>query len=180
MARAARPPPRYNARMANITFKGNPIETNGALPSVGSKAPAFKLTKTDLSDVGLEAFAGKKKILTINPSLDTGVCQATVRNFNKKAATRGDAVVLSISSDLPFAAKRFCTSEGIDGVVPLSVMRSRAFAKDWGVLMTSGPLAGLVARAVVVLDGHDVVKYVELVPEIAQEPNYDAALAALG
>lgn len=165
--------------MAKITFKGNPVETHGELPKVGSKAPALKLTKVDLSDVELAAFAGKKKLLTINPSLDTGVCQATVRAFNKKAAERGDAVVLSISSDLPFAAKRFCTSEGIEAVVPLSVMRSRAFAKDWGVLMTTGPLAGLVARAVVVLDENDVVKYVELVPEIAQEPNYDAALAAL-
>jgi thiol peroxidase len=166
--------------MAKITFKGNSIETNGELPAVGTKAPDFKLTKTDLSDVGLAAFAGKKKILTINPSLDTGVCQATVRAFNKKAADRGDAVVLSISSDLPFAAKRFCTAEGIEGVVSLTPMRSRAFAKEWGVLQTSGPLAGLMARAVVVLDEHDVVKYVELVPEITQEPNYDAALAALG
>lgn len=165
--------------MAKITFKGNPVETIGELPAVGSKAPALELTKTDLSDVGLSAFAGKKKILTINPSLDTGVCQATVRSFNAKATSRGDTIVLSISSDLPFAAKRFCASEGIERVVPLSVMRSRAFAKDWGVLMTSGPLAGLVARAVVVLDENDVVKYVELVPEIAQEPNYDAALAAL-
>lgn len=165
--------------MAKITFKGNPVETSGELPAVGSKAPALELTKTDLSDVTLSAFAGKKKLLTINPSLDTGVCQATVRNFNKKAVERGDTVVLSISSDLPFAAKRFCTAEGIEAVVPLSLMRSRKFAKDWGLLMTSGPLAGLVARAVVVLDENDVVKYVELVPEIAQEPNYDAALAAL-
>lgn len=165
--------------MANITFKGNPVETIGELPAVGSKAPDFELTKVDLSNVGLSAFEGKKKILTINPSLDTGVCQATVRAFNKKAAERGDTVVLSVSSDLPFAAKRFCTAEGIDQVVPLSVMRSRAFAKDWGVLMTNGPLAGLVARAVVVLDENNVVKYTELVPEIAQEPNYDAALAAL-
>lgn len=165
--------------MAKITFKGNPVETSGELPTVGKPAPALELTKTDLSDVSLAAFAGKKKLLTINPSLDTGVCQATVRNFNKKAAERGDTVVLSISSDLPFAAKRFCTAEGIDAVVPLSLMRSRKFAKDWGLLMTNGPLAGLVARAVVVLDEHDVVKYVELVPEIAQEPNYEAALAAL-
>ncbi len=165
--------------MAKITFKGNPVETSGELPTVGKPAPALELTKTDLSDVSLAAFAGKKKLLTINPSLDTGVCQATVRNFNKKAVERGDTVVLSISSDLPFAAKRFCTAEGIDAVVPLSLMRSRKFAKDWGLLMTNGPLAGLVARAVVVLDEHDVVKYVELVPEIAQEPNYEAALAAL-
>ncbi|MBK7396028.1 MAG: thiol peroxidase [Myxococcales bacterium] len=165
--------------MAKITFKGKPVETNGELPAVGSKAPALELTKTDLSDVTLSAFAGKKKLLTINPSLDTGVCQATVRNFNKKATERGDTVVLSISSDLPFAAKRFCTAEGIEAVVPLSLMRSRKFAKDWGLLMTDGPLAGLVARAVVVLDENDVVKYVELVPEIAQEPNYEAALAAL-
>ena len=165
--------------MAKITLKGNPIETFGELPAVGSKAPDFELTKLDLTDVGLSAFAGKKKLVTINPSLDTGVCQATVRAFNKKAAERGDTVVLSVSSDLPFAAKRFCTAEGIDNVVSLSVMRGRGFAKEWGVLMTSGPLAGLVSRAVVVLDENDVVKYVEQVPEIAQEPNYDAALAAL-
>lgn len=165
--------------VAKITLKGNPVETIGELPAVGSKAPDFQLTKTDLSDVGLSAFAGKKKILTINPSIDTGVCQAAVRGFNQKVAERGDTVVLAISSDLPFAAKRWCAAEGIERVVPLSVMRGRGFAKEWGVLMTTGPLAGLVSRAVVVLDENDVVKYVEQVPEIAQEPNYDAALAAL-
>ena len=165
--------------MAKITFKGNPIETNGELPAVGSKAPVLKLTKTDLSDVGLDAFAGKKKVLTINPSIDTGVCATTVRTFNKRA-TEAKAVVLAISSDLPFAQKRFCAAEGIEGVVPLSLMRSRNFAKDWGILQQSGPLAGLVARAVVVLDENDVVLYTQLVPEVTTEQNDDAALAALG
>ncbi len=165
--------------MANITLKGNPIQTIGELPAIGSKAPDFELTKTDLTDVGLAAFAGKKKVLTINPSIDTGVCQAAVRTFNKKATERGDTVVLAISCDLPFALKRFCAAEGIEGVVPLSLMRGRGFAKDYGVLITTGSMAGLCARSVVVLDENDVVRYVEQVPEIAQEPDYDAALAAL-
>jgi len=164
--------------MANTAFKGNPVHTNGDLPAVGGKAPDFKLTSTALAEVTLSSYAGKKKILTINPSLDTGVCQATVRNFNKRAADIADAVVLSISSDLPFAAKRFCTTEGIEKVVPLSVMRDRKFAKDYGLLQTDGPLAGLVARAVIVLDANDKVLYAQLVPEITTEPDYDAALAA--
>jgi thiol peroxidase len=165
--------------MANITFKGNPIETSGDLPEVGGKAPGFSLTNGSLEDVGLAAFAGKKKIITVNPSLDTGICQATARAFNEKAGSKADTVVLVVTSDLPFAQKRFCSAEGLANVVPLSLMRDRNFAKDYGLLMTKGPMAGLVARAVLVLDENDVVKYTELVPEIAQEPNYDAALAAL-
>lgn len=165
--------------MANITFKGNAIKTNGELPAVGAKAPAFKLTTQKLEDVGLEAWEGKKKVLTINPSLDTGICQATTRAFNEKASSLDNTVVLVISSDLPFAAKRFCEAEGLANVQTLTLMRDRNFAKDYGVLMQDGPLAGLVARAVLVLDESDTVKYVELVPEIVQEPNYDAALAAL-
>ena len=165
--------------MADITLKGNAIKTNGELPAVGSKAPAFKLTTKTLEDVGLEAFAGKKKILTINPSLDTGVCQATTRTFNEKASALENTVVLAISSDLPFAAKRFCEAEGLDNVEVLTLMRDRNFAKDYGLLIQDGPMAGLVARAVLVLDENDTIKHAELVPEITQEPNYDAALAAL-
>lgn len=165
--------------MADITLKGNAIKTNGELPAVGSKAPAFKLTTKSLEDVGLDAFKGKKKVITINPSLDTGVCQATTRAFNEKAGSLDNTVVLAVSSDLPFAAKRFCEAEGLDNVEVLTLMRNRDFAKDYGVLIQDGPMAGLVARAVLVLDENDTVKHAELVPEIAQEPNYDAALAAL-
>ncbi len=165
--------------MADITLKGNAIKTNGELPAVGSKAPAFKLTTKSLEDVGLEAFAGKKKVITINPSLDTGVCQATTRKFNEKASSLDNTVVLSVTSDLPFAAKRFCEAEGLNDVEILTLMRDRNFAKDYGVLIENGPMAGLVARAVLVLDENDTIKHAELVPEITQEPNYDAALAAL-
>lgn len=165
--------------MADITFKGNPVHTNGALPQVGGKAPDFALVDGTLGEKKLADFAGKKKILTINPSYDTGVCQAAARSFHAKAGKREDAVVLVISADLPFAQKRFCTAEGLDGVVALSSFRS-GFAKDYGLEMVDGPLRGLTARAVLVVDENDVVRHVELVPEIAQEPNYDAALAALG
>lgn len=165
--------------MADITFKGNKITTNGELPAVGSTAPDFKLTTAKLEDVGLDAFAGKKKVLTINPSLDTGICQNAARAFNEKAASLENTVVLVVTSDLPFAAKRFCEAEGLDNVQTLSLMRSRNFAKDYGVLQQGGPLAGLVARAVLVLDENNKVLHSELVPEIVQEPNYDAAIAAL-
>jgi thioredoxin-dependent peroxiredoxin len=165
--------------MADITFKGNAIHTNGELPAVGSKAPDFKLTTSKLEDVGLEAWEGKKKVITINPSLDTGICQATARAFNEKASSLDNTVVLVVSSDLPFAAKRFCEAEGLSNVESLTLMRSRNFAKEYGVLMQDGPLAGLVARAVLVLDETNTIKHAELVPEIVQEPNYDAALAAL-
>jgi thiol peroxidase len=165
--------------MANITLGGNAIHTIGDLPRVGSKAPDFKLTAGDLKDLSLKDFAGKKKVLNIVPSLDTGVCATSTRKFNEAAGKLANTVVLVISSDLPFASKRFCTTEGLQNVVPLSLMRSRDFAKDYGVLMTDGGLAGICARAVVVLDENDQVKYTELVPEIKQEPNYDAALAAV-
>lgn len=163
--------------MAQITLKGNPIHTIGDLPKVGSKAPDFKLVDTDLKDVTLADFRGKKKLLNIVPSLDTPVCATSTKKFNERAC--GEAVMLIISADLPFAQKRFCDMEKADNVKTLSMMRDRNFAKDYGVLITDGPLAGICARAVVVLDENDVVKYTELVPEIAQEPNYDKALAAL-
>jgi len=165
--------------MATITLQGNAINTNGDLPAVGSQAPDFSLVDGELNDVNLSNYAGKKKLLNIVPSLDTGVCAASTKQFNESAAGRDNAVMLVISADLPFAQGRFCTAESVDKVVPLSMMRSRNFAKDYGVLITDGPLAGITARAVVVLDENDKVVYTELVPEIAQEPDYDAALAAL-
>ena len=166
--------------MAQITLKGNPINTSGELPAVGSSAPDFKLTKSDLGDVTLADFAGKKKVLNIVPSLDTGVCQTSMVQFNERAASVPGAVILTVSRDLPFAQKRFCEDKGIDQVVPLAEMRSRDFGTAYGVEITDGPLAGVLARAVVVIDESDKVSYCELVPEIAQEPNYDAALSALG
>ncbi|GEJ55718.1 thiol peroxidase [Anaeromyxobacter diazotrophicus] len=166
--------------MANITLKGNPIHTNGDLPATGGKAPDFKLVAGDLSDVSLAAYRGKRKILNIVPSLDTAVCAVSTRKFNERAGALANTVVLVISGDLPFAQKRFCTTEGLANVVPLSMMRSKDFAKDYGVLIQDGPLAGLSARAVVVLDADDQVVYRQLVPEIGQEPDYDAALRAAG
>ncbi|KPK36485.1 MAG: thiol peroxidase [Gammaproteobacteria bacterium SG8_47] len=166
--------------MANITLQGNPCTTNGDLPAVGSQAPEFKLTTADLQDVGLADYAGKKKLLNIVPSLDTPVCATSTRKFNEAAKGRDDVVMLIISADLPFAQGRFCTGESLDKVIPLSMMRSKNFAKDYGVLIQDGPLAGITGRAVVVLDANDKVVYTELVPEIAQEPDYDKALSALG
>ncbi len=166
--------------MATITFKGNPIHTNGDLPVAGAPAPDLKLVTVSLNDVTLADFAGKKKLLNIVPSLDTPVCALSTRKFNEHAKTHPDTVVLIISADLPFAQSRFCGNEGLDNVVTLSMMRSRKFAKDYGVLLEDGPLAGLTARAVVVLDENNAVRHTELVPEIAQEPDYNAALAALG
>jgi len=166
--------------MAKITLKGNPCNTNGALPAVGSQAPEFSLANADLQDVGLKDFAGKKKLLNIVPSLDTPVCATSTKKFNETAAARDDLAVLIISSDLPFAQSRFCGAENTNAVKTLSMMRDRKFAKDYGVLIQDGPLAGITARAVVVLDANNKVLYTELVPEIAQEPNYQAALAALG
>ena len=165
--------------MAQITLKGNPINTSGDLPSVGSAAPDFVLTKADLSDVSLADFAGKKKVLNIVPSLDTGVCQASMVQFNQRATEAGDAVILTVSRDLPFAQKRFCEDKGIDKVIAVAEMRNRDFGGNYGLTITDGPLAGVLARAVVVLDEENQVVHAELVPEIAQEPNYDAALAAL-
>jgi thiol peroxidase len=164
--------------MAQVTFKGSPIHTNGDLPAVGAKAPDFKLTTGDLADVSLESYRGKRKILNIVPSLDTSVCATSTRKFNASASKLPNTVVLVISADLPFAQKRFCTTEGLENVVPLSLIRGKHFAKDYGVFIEDGPLAGLCARAVVVLDEGDKVVYRQLVPEIGQEPDYDKALAA--
>jgi thiol peroxidase len=165
--------------MATTHLKGNPVSTNGELPEVGSKAPSFRLTGGDLADVGLEDFAGKRKILNIVPSLDTAVCAASARYFNQAAAAMDDTVVLVISADLPFAQGRFCSTEGLDDVIPLSMMRNRDFARDFGVLLLDGPLAGICARAVIVLDENDTVRYTQLVGEITTEPDYEAALAAV-
>ncbi len=166
--------------MATVTLKGNPVQTNGALPAVGSPAPAFTLVGAGLDDITLASFAGKRKVLNIVPSLDTPTCATSTRRFNEAAGALANAVVLIVSADLPFAQRRFCVTEGLAHVVALSMMRDRIFAKDYGVLLVDGPLAGVTARAVVVIDEHDVVRYVQLVPEIADEPDYAAALAALG
>ena len=166
--------------MAQITLEGNPINTNGDLPAAGTTAPDFSLTGGDLNDVGLGDFAGKKKVLSIVPSLDTGVCATSTKVFNEKLGGRDDVVVLVVSADLPFAQGRFCSAEGTDQVKTLSMMRSKSFAKDYGVLITDGPLAGITARAVLVLDSDNQVLHAQLVPEIAQEPDYEAAIAALG
>lgn len=165
--------------MSDVTFKGNPITVAGSFPQVGEKAPAFKLIGKDLAEVTLADFGTKKKVLNIFPSVDTGVCAASVRHFNQVAAENDDAVVLCVSADLPFAQNRFCGAEGLDQVVTLSMMRGREFLNDYGVAMESGPLAGLAARAVIVLDGDNEVIYTELVPEITQEPDYESALKAL-
>ncbi|AUX42417.1 thiol peroxidase [Sorangium cellulosum] len=165
--------------MATITLAGNAVHTSGELPQRGQQAPDFVLTRTDLTDVSLKDFAGKRKILNIVPSLDTGVCAASARRFNQEAAKLNNVVILSISADLPFAQKRFCESEGIKEVVPLSELRSRQFGESYGVRIQDGALAGLLSRAVVVLDENNNVLYTEQVPEITQEPSYDKALAAL-
>jgi thiol peroxidase len=165
--------------MARITLKGNPINTAGELPKVGSKAPDFRLTKTDLSDVGLKDFAGKKIVLNIFPSIDTGVCATSVKKFNQEAANLPNAVVLGVSRDLPFAHKRFCGAEGISNVVTTSDLRDGSFGKGYGVTITDGPLAGLLSRSIVVVDEKGTVVHTEQVPEIAQEPDYAKALAAL-
>jgi thiol peroxidase len=163
--------------MAQIKFKGNPIHTSGELPQKGERAPDFALVGADLSNATLAKYAGKTKIVNIFPSIDTSVCASSVRKFHEKASGLPGVVVLDVSADLPFAAKRFCAAEGLENVVTLSTFRS-SFANDYGVRMTDGPLAGLCARAVLVLDGENRVVHRELVPEIAQEPDYDAALAA--
>ena len=165
--------------MATITLKGNPIETAGDLPAVGSKAPAFSLTRTDLSNCSQDDFIGKTIVLNIFPSIDTSVCAASVRRFNAEAILQKDTVVLCISADLPFAHKRFCEADGLENVIPLSVFRSPTFGTDYGVAITAGPLAGLLARAVVILDTGGTVVYTELVPEIGQEPDYHKAISIL-
>ena len=165
--------------MAEVTLRGNPIHTNGELPAVGSTAPAFTLVGSDLGEVTSESLAGKNVVLNIFPSVDTPTCAQSVRTFNERAAGRDDTVVLCVSEDLPFAAGRFCGAEGIENVKTGSGFRS-SFADDYGVKLEDGPLAGVMARAVVVLDGEGTVTHTQLVGEIADEPDYDAALAALG
>jgi len=165
--------------MATITLRGNPIHTSGELPRAGSESTGFRLVDANLKDATLHDYAGKRKVLNIFPSIDTPTCAMSVRKFNEKAAALKDTVVLCISADLPFAQKRFCGAEGLSNVVTLSLMRGHNFARDYGVLIEDGPLAGLTARAVVVLDTDNKVLHSELVPEIAQEPNYEAALKAL-
>ena len=162
-----------------VTLGGNAIQIDGTLPQAGGTAPAFKLVAKDLSDTTLETFAGKRKVLNIFPSVDTPTCATSVRQFNTKASQLKNTVVLCISADLPFAQSRFCGAEGLDNVQTLSTMRGREFMKDYGVAIESGPIAGLTARAVVVLDENNRVLHSELVSEIKNEPNYDAALAAL-
>ncbi|MBF0311045.1 MAG: thiol peroxidase [Magnetococcales bacterium] len=165
--------------MATITLKGNPIETVGNLPAVGSVAPSFSLTDTALKDCSLADYAGKTVVLNIFPSIDTPVCAASVRYFNQDVAKRANTVVLCISRDLPFALKRFCGAEGLENVFSLSEMRQLGFGEAYGVRIATGPLAGLLARAVVVIDGQGRITYTQQVPEIVQEPDYDAVIAAL-
>ena len=165
--------------MSQVTLGGNPINVNGKFPQKGDAAPAFSLVAKDLSDATLATFAGKRKILNIFPSVDTPTCATSVRTFNTKASGLANTVVLCISADLPFAQKRFCGAEGLDNVINLSTMRGAAFLKDYGVALASGPLAGIAARAVLVLDEQDKVLHSELVAEVADEPNYAAALAVL-
>lgn len=165
--------------MATVTLEGNPFNTNGDLPAAGSAAPDFKLTDGELNDVSLADFAGKKKLISIVPSLDTGTCATSTKVFNERLGGRDDVVVLVVSADLPFAQGRFCSAEGTADVQTLSMMRSKDFASDYGVLLTDGPLAGITTRGVVVADADNKVLYSELVAEIADEPDYDAAIAAL-
>lgn len=165
--------------MSQITLGGQAVNTIGNLPSVKSKAPAFTLVKQDLSELSLSDLKGKNVILNIFPSLDTSTCAASVRKFNKEAASLSNTVILAVSADLPFAAGRFCTTEGIENVVPVSVFRDQAFARDYGVLLVDGPLKGLLARSLVVVNSEGEVVHTELVSEIKDEPNYEAALAIL-
>ena len=165
--------------MAEITLQGTPVQTGGRLPVIGMLAPSFRLVKTDLSQAGLHDFAGKNIILNIFASLDTSVCAASVRRFNKEASESPNTVVLCISADLPFAHKRFCETEGLNNVIPLSVFRSPEFGRDYGVTFTSGPLSGLLSRAVIIIDTSGKVAYTEQVPEFTHEPDYDAALLVL-
>ncbi|MCB9870795.1 MAG: thiol peroxidase [Planctomycetes bacterium] len=164
--------------MTEIKFKGNPIHTSGSLPSVGTTAKDFALVAMDLSEARLSSFGSKKKVLNIFPSVDTGVCALSLKTFYKKLQGRDDVAVLNVSADLPFAFKRFCGAEGVENAVALSTFRSD-FADAWGVKMIDGPLAGLCSRAIVVLNGNNQVVHTEQVPEIAQEPDYAAAIAHL-
>lgn len=165
--------------MAKITLKGSPVNTSGNLPATGSKAPDFKLTKTDLSDVTIKDFAEKKLVINIFPSVDTAVCAMSVRRFNADVTKTPNTVCLCVSLDLPFAHKRFCAAEGIENVVMATELRDRSFGEAYGVRMTDGPLAGLLSRAVVVVDEKGIVIHTQQVPDITQEPDYDAALKSL-
>ena len=165
--------------MTEITLQGNKINTNGDVPEVGTIAPDFTLVDSDLNDVSLASYGGKNIVLNIIPSLDTPVCQKSTKIFNEKASSLSDVIILAVSADLPFAMKRFCTSESIEAVKPLSMMRSRNFAKDYGVLLVDGPLSGITARAVIVIDKNKKIIHSELVREIANEPDYEAALRSL-
>ncbi len=165
--------------MAEITLQGNKIHTHGNFPSPGADAPDFTLVNKDLEDVSLKDFQGKMKLLNVVPSLDTPVCATSTKKFNEAAQKRPDAAFLIVSADLPFAMSRFCSNENLENVSSLSLMRTRAFAKDYGVLIEDGPLKGITARAVIVIDENNVVRHAQLVDEIANEPDYEAALAAL-
>lgn len=165
--------------MTQTAFKGTPVKTSGSLPAKGNKAPDFTLVKSDLSNLSLSELKGKKVILNIFPSLDTSVCATSVRKFNQLAAGKENTVVLGISKDLPFAMGRFCSTEGITNVTSLSGFKDTSFGKNYGVDLVDGPLAGLYARSIVVLDESGNVKYTQLVPEITTEPDYEAALSAL-
>ena len=165
--------------MATVTFKGNPVKTAGALPTVGSLAPDFSVTTSDLTDISLTDQRGKQVILNIFPSLDTAVCAASVRRFNEEASKLRNSVVLCISRDLPFAQKRFCAAEGLENVITASEYKNSSFSDAFGVKIQDGPLAGLFSRAVVVIDEKGTVTYTEQVPEITREPDYQAALATL-
>lgn len=165
--------------MAEVSFKGNAVHTNGNLPQIGTVAPDFTLTTGELSHKSLQDFKGKQVILNIFPSIDTGTCATSVRQFNEKASGLDNTVVLCISKDLPFAQSRFCAAEGLENVVTLSDFKDDGFAKAYGVQFTDGPLEGLLSRSVVVIDPEGKVKYTEQVAETVEEPNYEAALAAL-
>lgn len=165
--------------MSNVTLDGNPLDISGKLPAKGDTAPAFTLTTQSLDDVGLDTYSGKRKILNIIPSIDTGVCAASTRKFNEKAGALDNTVVLVVSADLPFAASRFCGAEGLKNVITLSSFRNYSFQQDYGVAIQNSPMAGLCARAVVVLDENNAVLHSELVSEIKNEPDYNAALAVL-
>lgn len=165
--------------MAKITLKGHEIETTGTLPEIHSAAPDFTLVKTDLSELTLKEFLGKTVVLNIFPSIDTDVCAASVRKFNKESSEREDTVVICISADLPFALNRFCAAEGLNNVIPVSVFRAPEFGKNYGVTLQTGPLAGLLSRAVVIIDKEGKVIYTEQVPEITEEPDYAKALKVL-
>ena len=165
--------------MAQITLKGTPIHTSGDLPKSGATAPAYTLVRTDLSEISSKDLTGQRVVLNIFPSMDTPTCAASVRKFNARANEKPNTTILCVSADLPFAQKRFCAAEGLDNVVPASTFRNADFGKAFGVALVDGPLKGLLARAVVVVDASGKVVHTELVPEIAQEPDYNAALAVL-